>query len=122
MQRIRLALTALSLTTLAACGGKSLSEQANDFGGRGSNNANQQLPPVTDILDRSPPVANSERNAYFGDLHVHTEYSFDVDSFRKHCLLNGLDDIALTLQKDDKISGYEEKLGTDAPWVAIKSA
>lgn len=81
MQRIRLALTALSLTTLAACGGKSLSEQANDFGGRGSNNANQQLPPITDMLDRSPPVANSERNAYFGDLHVHTEYSFDAYSF-----------------------------------------
>ncbi|MBU2088992.1 MAG: 3-isopropylmalate dehydratase small subunit [Alphaproteobacteria bacterium] len=36
--------------------------------------------------------------------------AFEVDSFRKHCLINGLDDIGLTLQKDSKIAGYEEKL------------
>ncbi len=35
--------------------------------------------------------------------------SFDVDPFRKHCLLNGLDDIGLTLEKEDKIAAYEEK-------------
>ena len=35
--------------------------------------------------------------------------SFDVDSFRKHCLLNGLDDIGLTLQHEDKIAAYEAK-------------
>jgi 3-isopropylmalate/(R)-2-methylmalate dehydratase small subunit len=33
--------------------------------------------------------------------------SFDVDPFRRHCLLNGLDDIGLTLQQEDKISQYE---------------
>jgi hypothetical protein len=67
---------------LAACSGeKSLSEQANDFGGRGINNANTQLQPVTDLLDRSVPAPNPDRNAYFGDLHVHTEYSFDAYNF-----------------------------------------
>ena len=35
--------------------------------------------------------------------------SFEVDSFRKHCLLNGLDDIGLTLQHEDKITAYEAK-------------
>ncbi|MFK7975845.1 MAG: DUF3604 domain-containing protein, partial [Halioglobus sp.] len=76
-----ISVTALTLTGLTACGGKSLSEQANDFGGRGSNNANQQLPVIPGTLDRSAPTANPDRNAYFGDLHVHTEYSFDAYSF-----------------------------------------
>lgn len=41
---------------------------------------------------------------------------FEIDPFRKHCLLEGLDDIGLTLQKDDKISSFEEKLTREAPW------
>ena len=42
---------------------------------------------------------------------------FDVDSFRKHCLLHGLDDIALTLQHADEIRQYEAKRRTQAPWL-----
>jgi 3-isopropylmalate/(R)-2-methylmalate dehydratase small subunit len=42
---------------------------------------------------------------------------FDVDPFRKHCLLNGLDDIGLTMEKKDKIAGYEEKAKSARPWV-----
>jgi 3-isopropylmalate/(R)-2-methylmalate dehydratase small subunit len=38
--------------------------------------------------------------------------SFEVDSFRKHCLLNGLDDIGLTLQHEDKITAFEAKRAT----------
>lgn len=45
------------------------------------------------------------------------EYSFEVDNFRKHCLLNGLDDIGLTLQDADKIKHYEEKRRQTAPWL-----
>lgn len=45
------------------------------------------------------------------------EYSFEVDAFRKHCLLNGLDDIALTLQHADDIKAFEEKAKADRPWV-----
>jgi 3-isopropylmalate/(R)-2-methylmalate dehydratase small subunit len=42
---------------------------------------------------------------------------FDIDPFRKHCLLNGLDDIGLTMQKADKIAAYEEKHAAEEPWV-----
>ncbi len=41
---------------------------------------------------------------------------FDFDPFKKHCLLNGLDDIALTLQKDDKIGAFEDARKTAQPW------
>ncbi len=42
---------------------------------------------------------------------------FDVDQVRKHCLLNGLDDIGLTLQHADDIRNYEEKRKQTAPWL-----
>ena len=45
------------------------------------------------------------------------EISFDVDPFRKDCLLNGLDDIGLTLQHVDAIKAYEEKRKAEAPWL-----
>jgi 3-isopropylmalate/(R)-2-methylmalate dehydratase small subunit len=43
--------------------------------------------------------------------------NFEVDSFRKHCLLNGLDDIGLTLQHVDEIRAYEEQRKAEAPWL-----
>ena len=51
-----------------------------------------------------------------------TEFAFDVDAFRKHCLLNGLDDIGLTLQQADDIKAYETRRRQEAPWLfdAIK--
>ncbi len=42
---------------------------------------------------------------------------FDIDPFRKHCLLEGLDDIGLTLQKQDKIEAFEKKQAETAPWL-----
>ncbi len=42
---------------------------------------------------------------------------FEVDSFRKHCLINGLDDIGLTLQHVDDIKAYEERRSQEAPWL-----
>ena len=44
--------------------------------------------------------------------------TFDVDSFRKHCLLNGLDDIGLTMEKGGSIDTFEEKRKADRPWLA----
>ncbi len=44
-------------------------------------------------------------------------YPFDVDPFKKHCLLNGLDDIGLTLEKAAAIDSFEGKAATLRPWV-----
>ena len=41
---------------------------------------------------------------------------FEVNEFKKHCLLNGLDDIGLTMQKNDKINDYEARLKINQPW------
>jgi len=46
-----------------------------------------------------------------------TVYPFEVDAFRKHCLLNGLDDIGLTLQHVDEIKTFETKHRTAQPWL-----
>jgi 3-isopropylmalate/(R)-2-methylmalate dehydratase small subunit len=43
---------------------------------------------------------------------------FQIDPFRKHCMLNGLDDIGLTLQKGGDIDGYEDGLKRTQPWLA----
>ena len=45
------------------------------------------------------------------------EIPFEVDAFRKHCLLNGLDDIGLTLQHVDEIKAYEARRAKEAPWL-----
>ncbi|MBD3611208.1 MAG: 3-isopropylmalate dehydratase small subunit [Hydrogenovibrio crunogenus] len=42
---------------------------------------------------------------------------FEVDSFRRHCLLNGLDDIGLTLQHEDQIKAFEAKHKAASPWL-----
>lgn len=44
-------------------------------------------------------------------------YEFEVDAFRKHCLLNGLDDIGLTLQDEDEIRSFEEGYKQKYPWL-----
>lgn len=44
-------------------------------------------------------------------------FSFDIDPFRKHCLLNGLDDIGLTLQKSGAIKTYEQNRRAEKPWL-----
>ncbi len=51
------------------------------------------------------------------DLLLTEETKFEVDEFRKYCLLNGLDDIDLTLKHADAIKAYEEKRKVEAPWL-----
>jgi 3-isopropylmalate dehydratase small subunit len=46
-----------------------------------------------------------------------SEIAFDVDPFRRNCLINGLDDIGLTLQKSDQIAEFEKIRSTTYPWL-----
>ncbi|KDE38594.1 3-isopropylmalate dehydratase small subunit [Nitrincola lacisaponensis] len=46
-----------------------------------------------------------------------TSLPFEIDAFRKHCLLNGLDDIGLTLEHADAIRAYEQRRRAEAPWM-----
>jgi 3-isopropylmalate dehydratase small subunit len=45
------------------------------------------------------------------------EFSFELDAFKKHCLLNGLDKIGLTLDKEDKIISFEKERSKNFPWL-----
>ena len=78
-----------------------------------------------DVVDQLSKQAENGANATFSiDLAAQeitapdgSKVAFDVDPFRKHCLLNGLDDIGLTLMKDDKIAAFETARKTSSPWL-----
>ena len=55
----------------------------------------------------------SEEEIIFGNKRI----KFDIDPFKKKCLLNGLDDIALSLEKSEKISSYEDRIKKNKPWI-----
>ena len=54
-----------------------------------------------------------EQKIIFGNKEI----SFELDEFKKKCLIEGLDDIALSLEKSEKISEYENKLKIKKPWI-----
>ena len=56
-------------------------------------------------------------NQVVKDAHGQELAAFDVEEFRKHCLVNGFDDIGLTMQMEDKISKFELRRTTDTPWL-----
>ncbi len=78
-----------------------------------------------DIVDQLMEDANKGANAVLTiDLDAQTisrpdggVVHFDIDPFRKHCLLNGLDDIGLTEQKAAEIAGYEQETRRSRPWL-----
>ena len=55
----------------------------------------------------------NEQKIIFGN----SEIQFDLDQFKKKCLIEGLDDIALSLEKSEKIQSFEKKLKTIKPWI-----
>ncbi len=45
-------------------------------------------------------------------------FTFEIDPFRKHCLLNGLDEVAMTLSREKQIEAFEARQRAEQPWVA----
>lgn len=88
---------------------------------------NGLLPIVLDEKDIDELFVQAEQNEGYQltiDLAAQTvtcpdgvQYSFEIDEFRKHCLLNGLDDIGLTLQDADAIASFEAKHKASQPWL-----
>ena len=77
---------------------------------------------VDKLLDDAERGANATLTI---DLEAQTirgpdggEINFDVDEFKKHCLLNGLDEFALTMENEAKINDFEEKQKAAQPWLA----
>ena len=88
---------------------------------------NGMLPIVLDsdqvnlLMDDAGRGANAKLRINLEDQEIATSdgliINFEIDKFLKHCLLNGLDDIDLTLEKANKIESYEKKIENDRPWV-----
>ncbi|MCH8237939.1 MAG: 3-isopropylmalate dehydratase small subunit, partial [Proteobacteria bacterium] len=83
-----------------------------------------KLPPedVGKLLDDAKRGANATLTI---DLEAQTiqgpdggTIHFDIDAFKKHCLLNGLDDIALTMENEGRITDFEDGHKTAQPWLA----
>jgi 3-isopropylmalate/(R)-2-methylmalate dehydratase small subunit len=73
------------------------------------------------LMDDAGRGANAKLRINLEDQEIATSdgliINFEIDKFLKHCLLNGLDDIDLTLEKANKIESYEKKIENDRPWV-----
>ena len=55
----------------------------------------------------------TEQEIIFGNKRI----KFEIDPFKKKCLLNGLDEIAMSLEQSPKISSYENKIKKNKPWI-----
>ena len=75
----------------------------------------KQIKELSQYSDRKENVEINltEQQIMFGNKII----KFKIDPFKKKCLLNGLDDIALSLEQSEKISSYENKLKKNKPWI-----
>jgi 3-isopropylmalate dehydratase small subunit len=80
------------------------------------------------IVLPQPAINRLMEVAQTDDIHIDLEtqtvttpfqdrFTFEIDPFRKHCLMNGVDEIGLTLKSSDAISAYETELSARQPWL-----
>ena len=73
---------------------------------------------IADLASYSKRKENIEINLEQQEIRFgNKRIKFEIDTFKKNCLLNGLDDIALSLSKSEKISFYENQLKENKPWI-----
>ena len=74
-----------------------------------------QIKEISEYSKRKEEISVNlpEQTINFGNKEI----KFEIDQFKKKCLIEGLDDIALSLEKSDKIISYEKKIKTSKPWI-----
>ena len=74
-----------------------------------------QIKQISDYSNRKEKISINlpDQKIVFGNKEI----KFEIDEFKKKCLMEGLDDIALSLEKSDKIVSFEEKLKSTKPWI-----
>jgi 3-isopropylmalate/(R)-2-methylmalate dehydratase small subunit len=76
---------------------------------------------LTKLMDDAERGANATLSVDLAAQEIHGPdggvIRFEIDPFKKHCLLNGLDEIGLTMQKANKIASFEKSAGAARPWV-----
>ena len=74
-----------------------------------------QIKQISEYSNRKEKISINlpDQKIVFGN----NEIKFEIDEFKKKCLMEGLDDIALSLEKSDKIVSFEEKLKSTKPWI-----
>ena len=73
---------------------------------------------INELIEYSKRKENIEINLAKQEIKFgNNKIEFEIESFKKKCLLEGLDDIALSLEKKKKINFYEEKIRQNKPWI-----
>ena len=74
-----------------------------------------QIKEISEYSNRKEEISVNltEQKISFGNKEI----KFEIDQFKKKCLIEGLDDIALSLEKSEKIVSYENKIKEDKPWI-----
>tara|TARA_Y100000590_G_scaffold26461_1_gene29793 strand:+ start:34 stop:639 length:606 start_codon:yes stop_codon:yes gene_type:complete len=74
-----------------------------------------EIKEISDYSNRKEEISVNlpDQKIVFGNKEI----NFEIDPFKKKCLIEGLDDIALSLEKSEKISTYENKLKLNKPWI-----
>ena len=93
------------------------------FSGNAFKNGILTVVLAQDAVDRLLEVAETDPVAI--DLETQTvttpfqdRFTFEIDPFRKHCLVEGLDEVGLTLARDEAIASYERGIAVEKPWLA----
>ena len=76
----------------------------------------EQVDPLMEFAETDPIAIDLEHQTVTTPFQ--DRFTFEIDPFRKYCLVHGLDEVALTLESGDAIARYEQRLAKQKPWLA----